>query len=159
MNKAYVRLGKYEDAYLLAPNIRKADKDELKASDNIEPLEALQTPFSIKKSITYRIVEDRNNSQEEILGMFGTVPTAIKRLGVVWLLSSERLRKYSKRFFQENKKWIKEIGKDYQCIYNYVDCRNTVSKRWLKHLDFELVETRPYGHAQLDFNLFIKELH
>jgi hypothetical protein len=158
MIKAYVRLAKYEDTFLLAPNIRKADKEELLASDNITPLDALQIPFSKVNSITYSIIEDTDNNQEEILGMFGTVPTALKKLGTVWLLSSDKLRKYSKRFIQENQKWIKKIGKDYQCIYNYVDCRNIVSKRWLKHLGFELIETRPYGHAQLDFNLFIKEL-
>ena len=159
MNKAYVRLAKYEDAYVLAPKVREADKAELKASDNIEPLEALQSPFSEKRSITYSIVEDKDNNQEDILGMFGTVPTSIGYLGIIWLLSSDRLRKYSKRFLKENDKWIKEISKDYRCVYNYVDCRNTVSKRWLEHLGFELIETKPYGHAQSDFNLYIKELH
>ena len=118
MNKAYVRLAKYEDAYVLAPKVREADKAELKASDNIEPLEALQSPFSEKRSITYSIVEDKNNNQEDILGMFGTVPTSIGYLGIIWLLSSDRLRKYSKRFLKENDKWIKEISKDYKFSRN-----------------------------------------
>tara|TARA_B100001013_G_scaffold147110_1_gene87110 strand:+ start:186 stop:671 length:486 start_codon:yes stop_codon:yes gene_type:complete len=158
MNRAYVRLGKYEDTFLLAPMIREQDKEELLAADNKQPLEALQAPFSIKGSITYSIVEDTDNNQEEILGMFGTVPTPVKKYGVIWLLSSDRLRKYAKRFIQENEKWIKKISKTYQTVFNYVDCRNTVSQKWLEHLGFKNIETRPYGHLNLNFSLYIKEI-
>jgi len=45
---AYVRRAISADIAFLAPKMRKADRDEIKASDNIGAAEALMTPFQEK---------------------------------------------------------------------------------------------------------------
>ena len=51
----YVRQATPEDAHKLAPKMRKADREEIKASHNSTPLNALLFPFTQLKHKTFTI--------------------------------------------------------------------------------------------------------
>ena len=151
----YVRLAKSDDAHELATKVRQEDLNEIKASHNALPLQALLHPFKQLNHKTYSII---GTKQEGVIGMFGVVPSDNKEYGVAWLLSSSELLNHTLQFLRECPKWIEEMGQDYKYLYNYVDVRNEVGNKWLKFLGFNLIDTVKYGYEKKLFNLMIKEI-
>ena len=100
---AYVRRAIMADVAQLSHKIRKADRDEIKASDNVAPSEALLAPFHYKEAITFSVI---GTDEEHVIAMFGSVPSPEKGYGVAWLLSSEELFNYKKEFIKQCPKWI-----------------------------------------------------
>ncbi len=153
---AYVRQAIRADVAHLASKIRKADRDEIKASDNVRPSEALLAPFNYKGAITFSVI---GTDKEHVIAMFGSVPSPEKGYGVAWLLSSEELFNYKKEFIKQCPKWVNKLGKPYKYIYNFVDVRNTKTLKWLKYLGFKQIETiENYGYAKKPFMLITKEM-
>jgi len=153
---AYVRQAIRADVAHLAPKVRKADREEVKASDNISIGEALLAPFKYKHAITFSVI---GTEEEHVIAMFGSVPSPEEGYGVAWLLSSDELFNYKKEFIKQCPKWVKELGTPYKAVFNFVDVRNTKTLKWLKYLGFKQMETvENYGHAKRPFVLIVKEI-
>lgn len=157
MKENYVRPAKLEDSLELAPKIRKGDRQEIMASNGATPLEALVIPFTQKNAKIYSIIGTKS---EGVIGMFGSVPSKEKGYGVVWLLSSEDLFKHVKQFIKECPKWVAEMSKDYEYVYNFVDERNWKSLKWLQFLGFEPKrKIGDFGIGKMPFLLMMKEVN
>lgn len=157
MKENYVRTAKLEDSLELAPKIRKGDRQEIMASNGATPLEALVIPFTQKNAKIYSIIGTKS---EGVIGMFGSVPSKEKGYGVVWLLSSEDLFKHVKQFIKECPKWVAEMSKDYEYVYNFVDERNWKSLKWLQFLGFEpRRKIGDFGIGKMPFLLMMKEVN
>ena len=156
LEENYVRPATIKDALQLAPKVRIADREEIRASNGVSPLEALVTPFSIDESKNYTIVGTIN---EGVIGMFWACPTKDTAYGVAWLISSENLFKHTKQFMKECPYWISQMGNGYEYLYNWVDKRNWKSLKWLQFLGFEpKEEMKQYGVGKLPFLLMVKEV-
>jgi hypothetical protein len=153
----YVRPAILKDALELAPNMRKDDRAEIMASDNMSPLQALVVPFTIKGARIYSII---GTKEEGVIGMFGSTPSSEPDFGIAWLLSSDKLAKnHARQFLKECPYWVAQMGKGYKHLYNFVDKRNWVALKWLQLLGFTAREEFPtYGHKQIPFLLMMKEL-
>lgn len=153
---AHVRRAISADIVFLAPKMRQADRDEIKASDNVGAVEALMTPFEYRGHRTWSVI---GTDEEYVIGMFGSVPTLDPDYGIAWLLSSEELFKYKKEFIKQSPQWVDEMGKGYRYLYNYVDCRNEKSIKWLMYLGFNTIRREEeYGKGKLPFYLMMKEI-
>ena len=151
----YVRPAILADALQLAPKVRIADREEIRASNGSSPLEALVVPFTFKKGRNYTII---GTAKEGVIGMFGVAPTKDPEYGIAWLLSSETLFKHTKQFIKECPYWVSQMSEGYTYIYNWVDRRNWKSLKWLQFLGFEAKEEiKQYGVGKLPFLLMIKE--
>ena len=151
----YVRPAILADALQLAPKVRIADREEIRASDGKSPLEALVIPFTYKEGRSYTII---GTAKEGVIGMFGVAPTKDPEYGIAWLLSSETLFKHTKQFIKECPYWVSQMSEGYTYIYNWVDRRNWKSLKWLQFLGFEAKEEiKQYGVGKLPFLLMIKE--
>ena len=151
----YVRPAILADAIQLAPKMRIADREEIRASNGSSPLEALVIPFTYKEGRSYTII---GTAKEGVIGMFGVAPTKDPEYGVAWLLSSENLFKHTKQFIKECPYWVSQMSEGYTYIYNWVDRRNWKSLKWLQFLGFEAKEEiKQYGVGKLPFLLMIKE--
>ena len=154
---AHCRLAIKEDAYSLAPRMRQADINEIKASHGVKPLDALLEPFnSYYTGTAYSIISDIDDI---VIGMFGSRSTDDSNYGCAWLLSSEELRTQShkKQFLKQCRKWGNKINKPFRFIYNYVDARNWQSLKWLKFCGFEIITTEKYGLENIDFHLLVRD--
>ena len=152
----YVRPAILADAIQLAPKMRIADREEIRASNGSSPLEALVIPFTYKKSRSYTII---GTAKEGVIGMFGVAPTKDPEYGIAWLLSSEDLFKHTKQFMKECPYWISQMGNGYEYLYNWIDRRNWKSMKWLQFLGFEPKdEMKQYGVGKLPFLLMVKEV-
>jgi len=153
----YVRPAILKDALELAPKMRKEDRAEILASDNMSPLQALVVPFTIKGAKIYSII---GTKEEGVIGMFGSTPSSEPDFGIAWLLSANNLaNNHARQFLKECPYWVSQMGEGYKHLYNFVDKRNWVALKWLQLLGFTAKEEFPtYGHKQIPFLLMMKEL-
>lgn len=83
------------------------------------------------------------------------VGSLTESIGVPWMLGTDQLEEVPKRiFWRASKAVVEDFHRDFTVLTNYIDERNTVSRRWIKHLGFEERETTPFGHLQLPFIRF-----
>lgn len=152
IDNARVRKAKVEDIAIIAENMRQADKDEVWASDNLTPQEALQRSFD-NSTLCYTVeVEGKPE------GMFGAVPTSIiNKEACVWLLVSEDFCMIRHKFLRYSKKFIQVMLDHYSKLYNYVSVKNTFSIKWLKFCGAIFEEAKPYGKEGQDFQYFYFE--
>jgi len=51
------------------------------------------------------------------------------------------------------------MGKNYKYLYNWVDCRNEKSIKWLRYLGFNTIRRdEQYGKGKMPFYLMMKEI-
>lgn len=129
-------------------NLRDQDRDEIEASHGKH---------------AYRLLRDAIDSEDtrvgvangEIVCLFGVEPqSVIGRGGTPWMVSTDAILKHKVVFLKHSRLWIEAMRQKYGHLTNFVDDRNTVSKRWLKWLGFEFDEPKPYGVQQLPFRRF-----
>mgnify|MGYP005726949083 CR=1 FL=1 len=72
MEVAYVRDAQLADVLVLSKTMRKADREEIMASNGVSALEALVTPFTVKEAMNFSII---GTGDEGVVGMFGCVPS------------------------------------------------------------------------------------
>ena len=137
-------------AILMAPKVRKADREELKAAANLEPLEA----------IICSMRESPNNSgtliiNNDIACIFGCSYRG--NIGVPWMVGTSLLLANSKTFMGLSHEWVAKMRTGVDYLENYVDARNTVAIRWLKRLGFKFDAAAPYGPFNLPFYRFTME--
>ena len=143
-----------EHAYQLAPVMKQADREEVKAASGLEPLEALLKSLELSEK-AYALL-----AGEEVLALGGLVPLT-EQIGIPWALTSDKIALYPKQFCSITKKLVKEFHKRYSILTNFCDARNTTTIRWLKWCGFQVVTTIPeYGVAkkpfvQLSLRLFV----
>ena len=150
----YYRPSTLNDCHLLAPNLRSQDLQELEYAHDLSPLEALTASFYASEECNTMI--DNNGN---IIGMFGI--GRIGDQGKIWLTATEGLNdtKIVKQFLKENKIWLDQVKHNYSRLFNFVYEGNTITKRWLKWLGFNLNHRVPkYGRKEKPFWLFEMEV-
>lgn len=154
---ATVRPATAEDAHRLAPQLRKADLQEIDAASGSSPLLALLRGV-VESSKVFAITSP--SDPKDVFALFGVAPlkeagTADIPIGAVWLLGSDKLTSVSYRFLRESDKWLAELARGYRLLCNVVDARNTTHIRWLRWLGFRFVAHRPgfgrNGEAFIEF--------
>ncbi len=144
----------YRDATLkdvleLSKTMRKGDVEEIQASNGITPYEALLMGFKVSKATVA-------TADGEVIAMFG-VASGAEGIGTPWLLGSDLMATMKKELLEHPVKWLKEVNEKYPILINYVDARNKVAIRWLKHLGFTFVQRIPeYGNARIPFYEFVR---
>lgn len=144
-----IRNATEEDAICLAENLREADVEEVKASVDLPPLEA------ILGSMKNTIFPKAGTVDGEVACIFGVASnTLVAEVGRPWLLATDALTKHSKRFLKSSLEYIKEAKKDFKYMHNFVDARNKEAIRWIKWLGFEVQEPAPHGPYGVPFCKF-----
>lgn len=153
MKTARIEPSKEVDAEYIGARLRQADRDEIKASHMIEPVEALK--LGLKKS-DFCLTAFADNEPVLMWGIKreGYIPN----VGVPWMLATERLEdpKVARRFLRMCRNALMEFFEDYDILMNYVDTRNEVSIRWLKYMGFHVDENpMECGVLKKPFHKFI----
>lgn len=135
---------------MLSNNLRKQDKDEITATGISGLKECLQK----SKDVVERsfLVLSKDN---EPLCIFGITLLKTDYGRGIWLLGSNKLLQYKCEFLRCSRivvsNWVSQYGK----LYNFVDCRNTQSIRWLKSLGAVFYEPVEFGVNREKFMLFM----
>jgi len=96
----------------------------------------------------------------EVIALFGVAGASLLGehgpVGSPWLLGSDKLDRHAKTLVRAGKKYVGLIHEKYPYLANYVDKRNTISKRWLRRLGFTIHPPIPRGPMGMMFHRFDK---
>lgn len=151
------------DCVELARLLREEDVAEIRATGG-KPLNALQ--HGQRMSRPALTVE--HNGVPAL--MFGVVPAYLHHVtphaipsqtlteqswprgGSVWLLGSNDLETFSRKFLRHSREWLAHVEQGYDYLFNAVDARNEVHIRWIKWLGFTgVAEHTVNGHLFYEF--------
>lgn len=133
----------------LAKNMSELDTQEVWAAGHATPLEALKFSVMVSRDTKVWLGDG------EVVCICGIGnSTLISDVGSPWMLASEDLKRFSKQFLRESKRFMAKAKKEHRLLLNYVDARNKPSVKWLKWLGFELLPAEPYGVDGLPFHRF-----
>ena len=136
---------KTEHAYQLAPHMKQADREEVKAASGLEPLEVLLKSLKLSEK-AYAIM-----AGNEVIALGGLVPLT-HNVGIPWALTSDKVTLYPKQFCKIAKKLLKGFHKSYPLLTNFCDVRNHTTIRWLKWCGFQFISIIPeFGVAKIPF--------
>ena len=116
----------------IAENMRESDVRELRDGAGVTPADALATSFA-KSSRCWTI-----KIGDEPVAMFGVAPWPhMQGFAAVWYLATDRWDREGRRdMLKFSSYFIRTMQDDYDYIGNFVDCRNTMSIKWLQKLGF-----------------------
>ena len=139
-----VRESKLQDAIDMAPNLRRADYEELQAciGPSMDVVDVLRA--GIEHSDDPRTVE----VDGEPIAIFGVVDSKeeIPKVGWVWLLGTNGIKEIRTEFLRNCKKHLATQEEPYEVLTNFVDARNAVHIKWLKWMGFYFIrEVENYG--------------
>jgi len=134
----------------LAPRMRKADIDEVRASSGETPLEALIQSIAMSPMSWAWKVDGR------VIAIFGVAPHPNSpAVGIPWLLGCPEVEQQKIHFLRQCRGYLKQMLDAFPVLTNYVDCRHTASIQWLSWCGFALCEVEPfYGAQRLPFIRF-----
>lgn len=143
-----MRLATEEDIKYLAPRLRQADKDEIKALVNMSAEDALMATF---KTCEFPLVV----VDHQPVAIFGVNPT--KDVGWIWLMATPDLQKVGFPFLKECRKVVQMFNDKYPLLANFVDTRNELHLKWLKWCGFTFINKHEkYGYERLPFYEFVR---
>lgn len=129
--------------------MRQADREEVLASGGKSPAEALIWSLRKSSAAWTALIDGR----PEV--MFGVGDLDIlSGIGAPWLLGTDAVEKHHVAFLRLSVDFRAQLLARYSILRNFVHDKNTVSKRWLRWLGFELSEPiRFRGHEFRKFEL------
>jgi len=136
-----------QDVELIAGGLRKADIDEIFASSHHTPDMSIGMGLDVSPYCKTVFV---NHKPMAILGLIPMTETE----ACTWGFCTEEVTKHKKEFYKFSKMQLKEMLKIFPVLFNYVDCRNKTSIRWLKALGAEFETAKPFGFAMIPFQKF-----
>ena len=147
-----IRDSKKEDIGYIADNMRRSDIDEIWASNNRLPKEALDIGF---KDSLKCITGLKDNIP---VCIFGINPDSILgRSAVIWFLATPNIIDNKYIFLRQSRKFIDMFLEEYSFLYNFVDDRNKDSIKWLKWCGARINGCVTYGVEKIDFHPFTFE--
>ncbi len=154
-----IREATLDDVYSVAARLRYGDLDELTALyGNTMPPAALLAASRVCSSMC------RVGGLEggKPLVIYGVAPMhGVEGVGVPWMLSTSEVerRDVARLALRHCAAAVEEMNAAYPLLVNYVDDRNTLSKRWLKWLGFKFVRRGNRGVEQRPFIEFVRLNH
>lgn len=148
-----IRPVKLADVNQLAPKLRVADIQEIKAAIGEDPGDVLERNVGWSDPC-YAVVD----GEDAPIALFGAVPEVNDPdLGIVWLLASDELIKHHFFIARNSRAWVAEMHRRYRVLWNCVDARNEVHIRWLKWCGFKFLRLiEKYGVEERPFYEFEK---
>ena len=124
----------------ISRNLRDQDLAEIEAMGAVAPDEALRV--SIQVSTHGYCIMDRQGNP---CAMFGAAPHPLPGVGVVWMLGTDAVRSEAYSIARKTRHYFDTLNEPYNILWNFIDARNSVSKRWLQWGGFSLIKDVPIG--------------
>lgn len=148
-----VRPATFEDALVVAANMRAADRAEVWASSHSTPEGSVRDSLRVSTHAWVGYYDDRP------VCVFGAAPlNLIAGVGSPWLLGTDELAERPAAFLRRCRPYVARMVAVYPKLVNHVDDRNEASKRWLSWLGFEIGEPEPHGPDGVLFRPFKLEV-
>jgi hypothetical protein len=125
-----IRAASPDDAVIIAPLLREADKNEIDAMTGWTPVDGLRV--SIENSDEAWFVTRPDGSPILVAG----VGDDMLGVGIPWMLGTPLVTQYGKSVVKLGREWVQRWTDKYNYLWNFADSRNTVHLNWLSHIGF-----------------------
>ena len=146
----HLRKSNLNDLSYVVNNMRVIDKIEAYYQTGKQPEEALRLSYLHSKTVMTVAGDD-----DQPMGICGVVAG-----GCIWLISTDELfsnKKYKIQLIREGRKWVNNLLKSYDLLYNMVYAENHSAIKWLKSLGFTFVNYHEeYGKESKPFYEFLR---
>ena len=129
----YLRDAMPGDTWLMLPNVRQADIDELKAL-GVTPEQCLRLGLQLSERATTIFLYG------EPAGVVGVIDYGQYKLP--WAVFTTAIDRHPIPFLRGARAWMRGVD---GFLLNYVDARNAATIRWLHWLGFVIEKPMPYG--------------
>lgn len=137
------------DIKYVADHMREDDKREVLASYGGGPLNALVKSVAASD---YPLVARKGDVPVALIGCVSS--GLLSTTGKPWLLGTDQVAKHAKSLCSLSREHINIWLDRYELLENYVDSRNHLHIKWLKHMGFEFGETIGVGILKIPFHRF-----
>ena len=133
----------------VAGRMREADRLEVIAATGRGELSALAASYRQSRFRWTALVDGRPEA------MFGVGDlNVLTATGIPWMLATDAVERNRREFLRLSVDWRGQLLARYDVLRNVVDCRNTVSIRWLRWLGFRFSDPfKIRGHEFLMFEM------
>ena len=146
----YLRKSNLEDLNYVCKNMREMDRLEALYQTGKDAEDALRLTY-LWASETLTIAGDK----DQPMGMCGVISD-----GCIWMIATDELfsnKKYKIQLIREGRKWVNNLLKNYNLLYNMVYAENHSAIKWLKSLGFTFVNYHEeYGKESKPFYEFLR---
>ena len=146
----YLRKANIHDLNHVCKNMREIDKIEAYYQTGKEPEDALRLTYLYGQQVL-TIAGD----EDQPMGLCGVISD-----GCIWCITTDELfsnRKYKIQLVREGKKWVDDLLKNYNLLYNMVYADNITAIKWLKSLGFTFINYHAeYGKQSKPFYEFLR---
>lgn len=150
----FVRYARLRDINYVSKNIRKVDEQEIAANTGRDPYSTLRSGY--ENSYECHAILYPYDTQE-VMGIFGVAPSHEEKLGVIWMLGTDRISEVPMHFLRHSRSVIDELHRRYPLLANVMDERNKVHQKWLQWLGFTFIQRHPeYGVEKRPFLEFVR---
>lgn len=136
----------------LAPLLRQADEDELRAATGREPLPVLVQSVEMSAEAWAVYIDG------ELACLWGVVPLSETllggRVGIGWMLTTEVVERRAKTFWRACCELLPAILRRWDVLTNAIDMRHEQAIRWADRLGFKLEAPIEHGSERLPFAFF-----
>lgn len=146
MAKLTVREAEVGDGYALAPNLREADKLEMRAATGEVGPESLEKGIRDCEECWCMEVDG------EPIALYGYRDSG-DDAAYIWLMGSDVIQDVSWQFLRYCKNTMGKIGEKYDHLWSLSDKRNTTHQKWYEWLGFEILQEVKAGPQGDTFNL------
>lgn len=151
-----IRPATIEDAISLAPRLRKADLEELRATTD-------KTPEAVLLESVGEGLETYSAEQDGVVvALFGIdrFPNMDPDEAVVWMVGSDEAVKNKHDFLRAAREFLNSAHQRFPLLWNVIDARNTVHIKWLKRSGFIAIRRHErLGVEQRPFFEFVRIDH
>lgn len=147
MSEVIIRESTEKDIQYFNERLRVCDIEEMWAASRTTPAVALETCFKcpVCKTVEY----------DSPVAIFGCgQPDEMLKTARIWMLATDDLEKIKKTFVERSMEQIEVMLEMVPLLYNYVDCRNRLSIKWLKWLGANMSDPLIYGSEMIPFVKF-----
>lgn len=125
----------------LKGNLRKEDNRECLAMSGCSADISIQRGFERSMFCWVGMYDD------EPVCVFGVVATSsvLRYKGIPWMLGTDAVPKVKMQVLRRSRKYVEKMLEPFQVLENWVDKRNTASKRWLKWCGFTIEKAEVFG--------------
>jgi hypothetical protein len=128
-----VRVSIRSDIDYLKNNLRDQDLEEMRLMGIDSPENALLYGFELPESVCYTLLY-----KGKISAMFGVVQSEEDEdSGNIWLLSTDEIKKFKKKFLKLAKLYVGDFKKEYATLFNLIHPSNTMSMKLVEILKAE----------------------
>ena len=146
----YLRKSNLQDLNYVCKNMREMDRLEALYQTGEDAEDALRLSYLWASEIL-TIAGDK----DQPMGMCGVIAD-----GCIWMIATDELfsnKKYKIQLIREGRKWVNNLLKSYDLLYNMVYAENHSAIKWLKSLGFTFVNYHEeYGKESKPFYEFLR---